>query len=380
MMKQHAVLFEPLQLGPVTLRNCVIHAPLSVCYADERGFATERMAAHYGRRAMGGAAMVIVEGIAVNTAGRQLPRQALLSTPEHIPGLRAVAAEIKRHGAVAVLQIAHAGRYAGPWERYEERRRLAPSPVAFSLAPDRVVTPQEMTPSEIAETVEAFWAATKLAREAGFEGVEIHGAQGLLISSFQSRRMNVRDDGYGRQPSRLALEVVDAVVDAARGEMVVGYHLFADELIPGGWGLPDACDFVQRLEGRGVDFLIPILTTFESLRDPSNRALLAREGYQHGAAAAIQKATDIPVLLNGNLGNPDLAAAVVAAGDSAAVALGRPLLADPDWVIKVRSGRAANIRGCACAPALCLQTQLTGVRCGAWPSHIQDTGFLGYGA
>jgi 2,4-dienoyl-CoA reductase (NADPH2) len=378
MKPQHAALFEPLKLGPVTLRNRVFQAPLSVCYADHDGFVTRQMAEHYGRRAQGGTGMVIVENIAVNEAGRQLPRQALIAGEEHLPGLRVLAEEIKRHGAAAVVQIVHAGRYAGPWDRYEERRRLAPSAVTFPLPPDRTVTPQEITPAEIEESIAAFVNATRLAKEAGFDGVEIHGAQGFLISSFQSPRMNKRTDGYGEDPNRLALEVVDAVVKEAAGELMVGYHLFADELIDGGWSLEDACAFVRHLEGRGIDFVMPILATFETLRHPSNEGLTSRVRFQHHAAVRLQREVSIPVLTNGKLGDPDVAAQIVADGESPAVGLGRPLLTDPDWVNKVREGRGDDIRTCECSPPLCLQTQLTGTVCAHWPDEAREAGYLGY--
>jgi len=378
MKPQHAALFEPLELGPVTLRNRVFQAPLSICYADHEGFVTREMAEHYGRRAQGGAGMVIIENLAVNVSGRQLPRQALIAGEEHLPGLRMLAEEIKRHGAAAVVQIVHAGRYAGPWDRYEERRRLAPSAIPFPLPPDRTVTPQEITREELEESIAAFANATRLAKEAGFDGVEIHGAQGFLISSFQSPRMNRRTDGYGEDPNRFALEVVDAVVAVAGGDIAVGYHLFADELIDGGWSLEDAAAFAPALEGRGIDFLMPILATFETLRHPSNEGLTSRVGFQHHAATRLQRETSIPVLTNGKLGDPDVAARIVATGESPAVGLGRPLLADPDWVAKVRSGVAAEIRACECSPPLCLHTQLTGVVCACWPEGAREAGLLGY--
>ena len=265
------------------MANRIVQAPMSVCYGAENGAVTPKMVEHYQRRAAGGAAMVITENLAVSPLGRQLPLQGLIADESQLPGLTALAEAIKQEGALAVIQISHAGRYAGPWEHYERQRRLAPSAVEFELLPGRLVTPHEITDSEIADAIEAFANATRLARRAGFDGVEIHGAQGMLISSFQSPRMNQRIDAYGIDRHRFAEEVVDAVVDAAGDNMLVGYHLFSDEMMPGGHLPADAVRFVQRLRSDGVHFVIPIPTTFESLRarrieepDVDPTAVLAR--------------------------------------------------------------------------------------------------------
>ena len=374
-------LSAPTQLGPKLLRNHVFHAPMSVCYADPDGYVTREMIEHYGRRAQGGVAMVITENLAVNVAGRQLPKQGLIADERHLPGLTELASEIKRHGALAVVQIVHSGRYAGPWQDYAARRRLAPSAISFPLPPDQTVTPQEITREEIAESIEAFATATRLAVRAGFDGVEIHGAQGFLVSSFLSTRMNAREDEYGgsfENRSRFPLEVVDAVVAAAGPDTLVGYHLMSDEMMPGGWTLDDAIRFGRELGPRGVHFVMPIATTFESLRAPENLGLFDRHMFQHHLAVRLSQELDIPVLANGKLGDPADAEAVLARGEAAAVGLARPLLADPDWVNKVLSGREREIRKCACDPPTCLRTQMTGSTCNAWPEAVKQAGCSGY--
>jgi 2,4-dienoyl-CoA reductase (NADPH2) len=376
-------LCAPLELGPKRLRNRIFHAPMSVCYADADGFVTDAMVEHYARRAAGGVGMVITENLAVSVAGRQLPRQGLISDERHLPGLSRLAAAIKGRGALAVVQIVHSGRYAGPWHEYEARRRLAPSAVPFPLPPDHVVTPQEITRAEIARSIEELAAAARLARAAGFDGVELHGAQGFLISSFQSPRMNRRDDEYGgsfEDRCRFALEAIDAVVAAAGPDLLVGYHLMGDEMMDGGWTVDDAVAFGRRLEVRGVHFVVPIAGTFESLREPGNLGLFDEPLFQHHLAVRLSRELDVPVLANGGLGDPADAEAVLERGEAAAVGLARPLLADPDWMRKVQEGRAEEIETCACAgtPATCLRTQLTGSICDAWPDEVKAAGYSGF--
>ena len=166
-------LFEPFTLGAVTARNRIVHAPMSVCYADENSFITQAVIEHYARRAQGGVGIVMTENFAVNTAGRQLPKQALIAEEKHVAGLHHLTTEIKRYGALAIVQIVHVGRYARPWNEYEKYRRLAPSALPFPLLPGRTVTPQEITIEEIEKTIVAFGQAAYLAQQADFRFVVV---------------------------------------------------------------------------------------------------------------------------------------------------------------------------------------------------------------
>src|SRR5690349_18677425 len=111
-----APLFEPLPVGARTAPNRIVHAPMSVCYGDERGFVTRPQVEHYARRARGGAGWVITENFAVSEAGRQMPLQTVVAHDEHVPGLAEIAREVQAGGALAMVQLVHAGRYAGPWD------------------------------------------------------------------------------------------------------------------------------------------------------------------------------------------------------------------------------------------------------------------------
>jgi 2,4-dienoyl-CoA reductase (NADPH2) len=373
-------LVKPLRLGPKLLRNSIFQAPMSVSYAELDGTVSRKLAEHYGRRAQGGVGMVITENFAISVAGRQLPRQGLVSDASFLPGLTMLATEIKRHGAVAVLQIVHAGRYAGPWDNYGARRRLAPSAIPFPL-PMGQVCPAEITHEEIEQTVAEFGAATELAREAGFDGVEIHGGQGFLVSSFLTPRMNKREDEYGgsfENRCRFPLAVVDAVAAAAGPEVLVGFHLMSDELMPGGWEVDDAVRLGIELESHGVHFVMPIASTFESMGAAPQAGLFDRRMFQHDEARRLATKLNLPVLTNGGFGDPEDANRVMAEGEVAAVGLARPLFADPDWLAKVVSRRQSEIRRCSCAPATCLRTQLTGSICNAWTDTEKERGFLGY--
>jgi 2,4-dienoyl-CoA reductase (NADPH2) len=161
--------FSPLAVRGRTMRNRFVHAPMSVGYADHKGRATRSMAEHYGRRAQGGAGMVITENVAVSATGRQMPKQPMLAEAVAVERFAEVAHEIKRHGALAVMQVVHAGRYAGPWDVYDHARRLAPSAISFPLLPGREVTPAEITAKEITQSLREFARTASLAEAAGFD-------------------------------------------------------------------------------------------------------------------------------------------------------------------------------------------------------------------
>lgn len=370
---------KPLRIGRVTMRNRVLMAPMSVGYAAPDGRATRAMAEHYGRRAQGGTGMVITENVAVNVEGRQMPLQPMLADAVAVAGFAEVASEIQRHGALAIMQIVHAGRYAGPWDVYEQAPRLAPSAIAFPLLPGRVVTPTEISSAQIRAVVAAFANTALLAQQADFDGVELHAAQGFLISSFLSPRMNHRADEYGGDfagRTRFLREIAAAVRLVVRPDFIVGLHLMSDELAPGGWTLADSVRLVAELDG--LDFILPVVCTFETMRTPENTGIMGRPLFQHAEARAIRAATALPVFTNGGMADPATVERILEADEADAVGLARPLFADPDWLLKVCEGKEA--RHCGCETQLLLRTQLTGSQCQAWPESVRERGFLGYDA
>ena len=374
-------LFEPLTLGTRTARNRIMQAPMSVSYGNAAGTVSEKQIEHYGRRAKGGLGVVITENFAVNLSGRQMPLQTVVSDEEHLPGLRKLAEEIHGHGSLAVVQIVHSGRYAGPWDEYESRRRIAPSAVPFELTPGRIVAPQEITAEEIEESIEAFVRAAQLCELAGFDGVDVHAAQGFLISGFLSPRTNHRTDQWGgsfENRVRFALEVVRRVIAGTGPDFIVGVHLLSDELIEDGWTIDDAVRLAGLLEAEGTQFLFAIPATFETLRLPSNLGLLKRKGYALADSKALAEAVSIPVIANGGLSDPADLVNAMTEYKASAVALARAVFVDPDWPRKVAAGATDAIRECPCDPPRCLQTQLTGAICGHWPESAQSRGHLGY--
>jgi 2,4-dienoyl-CoA reductase (NADPH2) len=294
--------------------------------------------------------------------------------------LAELAGAVKANGALAMVQLVHAGRYAGPWDVYHHARRLAPSAVPFELTAGRVVTPHEITPEEIATAIEEFGRAAELCEQAGFDGVDVHGAQGFLISEFLSPLMNRRTDEWGGSFDnrvRFAREVVREVRRRTSPGFIIGFHLMTDELVDGGWSLQEALRLAPQLVADGVQFFFAIPATFESLRLPANLGLYGRLMYGVGDAAALKQAVDVPVVANGRLGDPADAVGVLERGDADAIGLARPLFVDPDWPRKVADGDLDGVRTCPCNPSTCLRTQLSGAICDNWPPAAVSRGYLG---
>lgn len=374
----YPTLFSPLRIGSKQARNKVALAPMTVAYANPDGTVSQAEIEHYARRAQGGVGLVVTEHFTVSEAGRQLPQQTVVDSEEKIEGLAALAKAVHEEGALIVAQLGHAGRYGGPWDRYEEQPRLAPSAIPFRLVGDRVVTPTEMTERDIADTVADTGRAAELLIEAGFDGVQLHASQGFLPSQFLSPRTNTRTDRYGgsfENRIRFTLECLTEIRFRVGPDPIVGVQLLGDEAVHGGWSLHEAIELAMVLETNGADFLLPSVTTFETVRAISADGEERRWGHQLGATIAIQAAVSIPVLANGGIAAPEHAENLVAAGQVAGVALARPLLADPDWVAKAAAGD--DIHVCACDPPQCLRTQLTGAVCSGWPEHRRRAGHWG---
>jgi 2,4-dienoyl-CoA reductase-like NADH-dependent reductase (Old Yellow Enzyme family)/thioredoxin reductase len=347
------VLFEPLEVAGLSLPNRLVMAPMGSCQSDHDGYVTDQTVAYYRRRAQGGVGTITVESALVSpeTQGHE-PR---LHGPEFVPGMRRVAAAIAENGAVAGLQLMHPGRQvtSGP--------TVAPSPVPLnSMAP----TPHELTADEIATIVAQYATAARLAQEAGFAFVEVHGAHGYLPSDFLSPAVNERRDDYGgtfERRARFALEVAEAIIKAT--DIPLFWRLSCEELRQGGYGVEDQVAFAQMLEAAGVACLSVSAGTWHTLEVTVAPMWMPR-GHMVSYAAQIRGAVTIPVIAVGRLDDPTLAAQVLIEGAADLVMLGRGLLADPDWPAKVRTGGLDRIRPCiACNACVDLVGRGLEMRC-----------------
>jgi 2,4-dienoyl-CoA reductase (NADPH2) len=355
-------LFSEITVGGHRLANRLTMAPLYLGYAGEGGTVSDMLLEHYRLMAASGVALVVVENATIDVdRGSGSVRTLRADTDANLEGLARLAGTIKGEGALAALQINHAGRFA-----FASQTPVAPSAVeTFGQVPEALAA------DGIARIVGQFADAAARVKAAGFDMVELHGGTGYLLAQFLSPRTNRRTDDYGGSlvnRQRFALEVV-AAVQAAVGDFPVGYRFLADEWLPDGLTLAESPPFAERLAGAGVAYISVMGGTYESFPLPEVAARSRRPGYMLDLAAAVRQVVSVPVIAAGRLGHAAVAEKAVADGQTDLIGLARGLWADPDWPHKVREGREEAIVACDpdCGEA-CMQMVMKGrpAFCPAW--------------
>jgi mycofactocin system FadH/OYE family oxidoreductase 2 len=346
MSQPYPHLFSPLRLGPLTLRNRLVHAPHGTCLA-EGNLPSERHARYYAERARGGIALIVVEALRVHPTSSFSTGSINGFDPRIVPGLRRIAEAVHGHGAGVLAQILHAGRQMT--SATSRVPLMAPSPIPCAQNKE---VPHEMDEDDIAEVVESFARATRFALEAGLDGVEIHGGHGYLVQQFLSPFSNRRTDGYGGSEEnrlRFAVEVIRRVRAEAGPRAIVGMRISGDEFTDGGLELDDMVRLAPRLVAAGpLDYLSVSQSNYSGKSYPTMipdmHFPVAPYTY---LAAAIRKAVPgVPVVTVARINTPEVAERVLAEGQADLVALARASIADPEFADKARSGRASEIRRC----------------------------------
>ncbi len=323
-MQTTARLFQPLQLGKLTLRNRIVLPPMCQYMAStEEGRVTEYHLAHYGVRALSGLGLIIVEATGIEPDGRLSGNDLGLWEDEQLPGMRRLAEVISANGAVPGIQLNHAGRKAWPGAQ----RLVAPSPLPFDSGQR---TPHELTPAEMEGIAARFAAAAQRAAAAGFKLIELHGAHGYLLSEFLSPLVNRREDEFGgalENRWRFPLMVVEAVKQVLPEDVVLGIRLSAEDYAEGGNTTEDCVQISRALEQAGIQLLHISTGGVVPVKPP------AWPGYQLPCAKAVRQAVSIPVIGVGILEQPFLADFAIRLGYCDLVAIGRGYLRDPHWAV-----------------------------------------------
>jgi 2,4-dienoyl-CoA reductase-like NADH-dependent reductase (Old Yellow Enzyme family) len=341
MNEQYRSLFEGFSFKRgVSLKNRILMAPMTNYSSDEKGMVTDDELAYYKERA-GGVGAVITAVAYVQRDGKGFKNEISADSDDTIPSLTKLANTIKGEGAKAILQIFHAGRMAPP-ELLEDGQSVSASAVA-ALRPG-LVTPRELNESEIEDIIIAFGEATRRAIEAGFDGVEIHGANTYLIQQFFSPHSNRRTDKWGgtiEKRMTFALEVIDTVKKTvethAKNPFIIGYRLSPEEIENPGITMEDTLIFVDKLAEQDLDYLHVSMQNFwqGSIRDEADKR--SRVTMIHDRVG-----NKIPVIGVGSLHTPDDVRKALDTGVPL-VALGRELIIEPKWVQKVEAGEESTI-------------------------------------
>jgi 2,4-dienoyl-CoA reductase-like NADH-dependent reductase (Old Yellow Enzyme family) len=343
-------LFDPITLREMQIRNRIVMPSMTTRLADPEGFVTPELMQYYLARAHGETGLITLEMASPEPAGRHRAGELGLSHDRFVPGLQDLTARLKETGARTSIQIGHAGGHTR--QDVTGYAPVAPSSLPHEVleVDTRTVIPQALTPKGIRAVVQSFAEAAERAKRAGFDVVELHGAHGYLIAQFLSPLDNHRTDEYGgslQHRARFALEVVEACRERV-GDFPLIFRLSADEYAPGGLTIDEAKQVCQWLVEAGVDAIHVTAACYRS--QPSAAMMIPPMTYPEGVflhlARAVKAVIDVPVIAVGRLHSPALAARVVAEGQADMVALGRQLIADPEWPRKAREGRVDEIRPC----------------------------------
>ena len=331
-------LFEAITIKDVTFRNRIGVSPMCQ-YSYENGFSNDWQVVHLGARAAGGVGLVIAEATAIEPVGRISPKDVGIWEDEHIEPLRKVSHFIRSRGAVAGIQLAHAGRKActhRPWDGGKPIvngnpawwQSVGPSPVAFS---ESYQTPRELTKDDIKSIQQKFKEAAQRSLQAGFNMIEIHAAHGYLIHSFMSALSNHRVDEYGgsfENRSRFLVEIIREVKEVWPERLPLFVRISGTEWVEDGWSLDDSIQLAKILKQEGVDVI-----DCSSGGNVSGVKIQLKPGYQIPIAEAIRKQAGIKTAAVGLITEPDHANSIVQNGSADFVLLGRELLRHPSWAL-----------------------------------------------
>jgi 2,4-dienoyl-CoA reductase-like NADH-dependent reductase (Old Yellow Enzyme family) len=326
-------LFEKFKLREIELRNRIWVSPMCQ-YSSEDGMPTDWHLVHLGARATGGAGLVIQEATAVSPEGRISPQDAGIWSDAHAEAYARITKFIKSQGAVAGIQIAHAGRKAStaaPWnggKKVDEAeggwQTIAPSAIAFD---EDYPMPREMTADDIEKVKNDFVEAAKRSVKAGFEVIEIHAAHGYLLHEFLSPLSNKRTDEYGgsfENRVRFPLEIAKAVREVVPENLPVFVRISATDWTEGGWDLEQSIEFCRALKETGID----LIDCSTGGNVPSAKIPVA-PNYQVSFAAEIRRNAGIATAAVGMITEPTQAEEILQKGEADAVMIARQLLREP---------------------------------------------------
>ncbi|NLS45290.1 MAG: FAD-dependent oxidoreductase [Firmicutes bacterium] len=344
MGKKYDNLFSPGQIGTLKLRNRVVMAPIDSIFRTEEGAFNEQHCFYLGARAAGGVGLIICDNATVDyPRGAVGSKAARLDQNRFTAALNETVQEVHLWDAAIIMQICHAGRQT-TLGGSQGIPLISSSAIAWD---DSGTIPVELSIAEIQELVHAFGDAAERAHTAECDGVEIHACNGYLLSSFLSPALNMRGDRYGGSTAnrgRVVVDIIKAIKDRL-GDYPISVRMNCRDGIPGGLEPEEAAELAVMFEEAGADVIHLSAGTYEasSLTFPP---MMFPQGVRLDDVQPIKKALTIPVIAVGRFTEPAFADKAIADGKTDFVALGRALLADPEWANKAQSGKEEDIRPC----------------------------------
>ena len=345
MSTSHPHLLSPLAVGPLTLRNRLVMGSMHTGLEDRSRHLPE-LTAYFVERARGGAAMLVTGGYAPNVEGWLLPAGSIMASRRMADKHRTLTDAVHAEGSHILLQVLHAGRYG--YQPFVRSSSSSKSPISPFRA-------RGLSARGVERTIDDWVRAARLARRAGYDGIEIMGSEGYLINQFLAARTNHRDDAWGGTASarmRFPEEIVRRVRDEVGADFLLQYRISLLDLVDGGQTWEETAELAQRLEAAGVDVFNTGIGWHEA-RIPTIVTSVPRGAFVD-RTARLKETVGVPVIASNRINTPDLAEQILAAGQADLVSMARPLLADPAFMSKVAEGRADEINICIACNQACL--------------------------
>ncbi len=344
-MTSYPNLLSPLDLGFTTLRNRVTMGSMHTGLEDRAGH-TDRLAEYFAERARGGVGLIITGGYAPNRTGWLLPLAAQLISPAEARRHRRITGAVHDEGAKILLQILHAGRYA-----------YHPLSVSASSikAPINPFRPRALSGRGVESTISDFVRCARLAVEAGYDGVEIMGSEGYLVNQFLAPRTNKRTDSWGGTPAnrrRFPVEIVRRTRAAVGPDFIICYRMSMADYVEEGQSWDEIVALAREVETAGATIINSGFGWHEA-RIPTIVTSVPNSGFVD-ISAALAGQVSIPVMASNRINMPQAAERILAETPLQLISMARPLLSDPDWVHKAKSGRANEINTCIACNQACL--------------------------
>jgi 2,4-dienoyl-CoA reductase-like NADH-dependent reductase (Old Yellow Enzyme family) len=371
-------LFEPITIGNLKVGNRIALAPTAMGTCTMEGNVTDQNICHYAARARGEVGWITIEHtIAQNLYSLGMPRLLCLYDDRQVGEWAGLAEAIHRFGAKAIVQLSPGVGRQGS-NRWDKKDLVAPSPIPYTVAAGSVPkqmkglegrrssTPRELAADEVRRLVDLFVAAARIVKNAGFDGIEIHGAHGYLLAQFLSPLSNQRTDEYGRNfegRMKLAKDLIRQTRKAVGQDFVLGFRISGDEHTEGGLTLDDTLRIVPLLVEEGLDFIHLSCGWNGALRwmFPEREGVILKE------AEEVKKVSKVPVICP-NFHDPETAEAALREGKVDMVSLSRALIADPLWAAKAKAGRPDEITKCVfCYRCLITFSSGVGTKCSVNP-------------
>jgi 2,4-dienoyl-CoA reductase-like NADH-dependent reductase (Old Yellow Enzyme family) len=342
-MTEYKNIFSPLTINRMTIKNRIVMPPMGTNFAGPNGEFTDEHIKYYEQRAKGGTGLIIVENACLAfPLGSNGTTQIRIDEDRFIPGMYRLTEKLHNHGSRVAIQINHAGASAST-------DRIGGQPVSASGVPSKTggAIPRPLEKSEILEIVEQYGKAAKRVVAAGFDAIEIHAGHSYLLCQFLSPVYNKRTDEFGgtyENRARIVRMVIDRVREEVGPFFPISLRFSAEEFVKGGNTLEDTLKILEFLSD-GVDIFNVSAALNDTLQYQIDQMNLP-DGWRSYMAKAVKEKFNKPTIATGNIRNPKVAESIIANGEADLIGMGRGLIADPNWVMKVQKGQEEMLRKC----------------------------------